>query len=142
MNKVSANSYPGKAVIGSAGRLILLVATAALVLPVSGALARQTSQTSKGTTLAGNAENGRHLFMTVGCYQCHGTVGQGGVGPRLAPRPLDLSAFVAFVRKPLGRGMPPYASKVLSGSDLADIRAYLETIPEPPPVKSIPLLNQ
>jgi mono/diheme cytochrome c family protein len=142
MNKVSANSYPGKAVIGSTRRLILLVAAVALFLPGSAAVARQTSQASKGNTLAGKAENGRHLFMTVGCYQCHGTLGQGGVGPRLAPRPMDLGAFEAFVRKPLGRGMPPYASKVLSDSDLADIRAYLETIPEPPPVKSIPLLNQ
>jgi mono/diheme cytochrome c family protein len=142
MNKVSANSYPRKAVIGSSRRLILLVAAVALFLPGSAAVARQTSQASKGNMLAGNAENGRHLFMKVGCYECHGTLAQGGVGPRLAPRPMDLGAFVAFVRKPPGRGMPPYASKVLSDSDLADIRAYLETIPEPPPVKSIPLLNQ
>jgi len=38
--------------------------------------------------------------------------------------------------------MPPYVSKVLSNAELADIRAYLASIPEPPPVKSIPLLNQ
>jgi len=31
----------------------------------------------------------RTLFMTYGCFQCHGTVGQGGnAGPRLAPNPL------------------------------------------------------
>jgi mono/diheme cytochrome c family protein len=142
VNRVSANSYPRKAVIGSSRRLILLVAAVALFLPGSAAVARQTSQASKGNMLAGNAENGRHLFMKVGCYECHGTLAQGGVGPRLAPRPMDLGAFVAFVRKPLGRGMPPFSSKVLSDSDLAHIRAYLETIPEPPPVKSIPLLNQ
>ena len=38
-------------------------------------------------------------------------------------------------------GMPPYTSKVMSGADLADVRAYLASIPEPPPVKDIPLLR-
>ena len=37
--------------------------------------------------------------------------------------------------------MPPYAEKILSDSDLADIYAYLQTIPKPD-YKSIPLLNQ
>jgi ubiquinol-cytochrome c reductase cytochrome c subunit len=143
VNRVSANSCPGNTVKGSACRLILKMAVVAvLVLPGSSASAQQTTQAPSRKTPAGNAENGRHLFMKVGCYECHGTVAQGGVGPRLAPRPLDLDAFVAFVRKPLGRGMPPYASKVLSDSDLGDIHAYLQTIPKPPPVKSIPLLNQ
>jgi hypothetical protein len=38
--------------------------------------------------------------------------------------------------------MPPYTVKALPDKDLADIRAYLGTIKAPPPVKSIPLLNQ
>jgi len=25
----------------------------------------------------GDAVNGKHVYMAVGCYQCHGTVGQG-----------------------------------------------------------------
>jgi len=33
-------------------------------------------------------------------------------------------------------------SKVVSDSDIADIFAYLHSVPIPPPVKSIPLLNQ
>jgi mono/diheme cytochrome c family protein len=89
----------------------------------------------------GNAENGKQLFMKNGCYECHGTVGQGGTGPHLAPRPLAAAALTAYVRKP-GGGMPPYSVKVMPDSDLADIRAYLATIPEPPAAKSIPLLNQ
>jgi ubiquinol-cytochrome c reductase cytochrome c subunit len=93
----------------------------------------------------GNVENGKKLFLKYGCYECHGTVGQGAqanpLAPKLAPRPLPLPALIAYVRKPSG-GMPPYVSKVVSNADLADIRAYLASIPEPPAVKSIPLLNQ
>jgi mono/diheme cytochrome c family protein len=45
-----------------------------------------------------------------------------------------------YVRNPTG-GMPPYTNQV-SDADIADIRAYLATVPAPPAVKDIPLLNQ
>ena len=86
---------------------------------------------------AGNATRGKELFLKNGCYECHGTVGQGGTGPRLAPR----TASLAYVRKPAGQ-MPPYTPKVMSDADLADVLAYLMSIPAPPAAKSIPLLNQ
>jgi len=38
--------------------------------------------------------------------------------------------------------MPPYPEKILSNDDLADIYAYLQSIPKPADHKSIPLLNQ
>jgi mono/diheme cytochrome c family protein len=85
-----------------------------------------------------SADNGKRLFFRNGCYECHGTVGQGGTGPRLAPRPLAASALTAYIRKP-GPGMPPYSAKVMSDAEVADVRAYLATIPEPP--KEIPLLK-
>lgn len=91
-----------------------------------------------GAEEATNAENGKRLFLKNGCYECHGTVGQGGTGPRLAPRPLAAPALTAYVRKP-ANGMPPYSAKVMTDSEVADIRAYLATIPEPP--KNLPLLN-
>ena len=52
---------------------------------------------------AGDAANGQKLFMADGCYQCHGTVGQGsrGTGPRLAPNPMPYENFSAQLRKPL-----------------------------------------
>jgi len=95
---------------------------------------------AQNSTPSGNAEKGKSTFMRVGCYACHGTVGQGGTGPKLAPNPMTVDRLTAYVRKPAG--MPPYAAKVLSDSDVADIRAYLATVPAPPPVSSIPLLNQ
>jgi mono/diheme cytochrome c family protein len=95
-----------------------------------------------GAAHAASAEHGKVAFIQHGCWQCHGFVGQGGVaGKKLAPDPLAFDAFSAFVRGSNGR-MPPYEQRILSDSDLADIHAYLQSIPKPADYKSIPLLNQ
>src|SRR6266478_2855877 len=88
-----------------------------------------------------NVENGKKLFEKFGCYTCHGHMGQGGAGARLAPRTISAAALTAYVRHPSG-SMPPYTAKVASDAELADIRAYLASVPAPPPLKDIPLLNQ
>jgi ubiquinol-cytochrome c reductase cytochrome c subunit len=89
-----------------------------------------------------NAENGKRLFVKLGCYTCHGYQGQGGgAGAKLAPRPIAAATLIAYVRHPSG-SMPPFTSKVASDAELNDIRAYLASVPEPPPAKNIPLLNQ
>ena len=95
-----------------------------------------------GAALAASADKGKAAYMTFGCWGCHGTVGQGGItGPKLAPEPMAAEAFTAYVRTS-NRAMPPYREAVLSNEDLADIYAYLESIPKPADYKSIPLLNQ
>ena len=102
------------------------------------------AQTPKaGQAPAGNKENGRKIFASYGCYQCHGREGQGGLGtgPKLGPRPIVFAAFSMYVRQPTGQ-MPPYTSKVVSDQDLADMYAFLQSLPAPPSPKTIPLLNQ
>ena len=89
---------------------------------------------------AGNAQNGKKIFDSYGCYQCHGHDAHGGAGARLAPNPISFAAFSKYVRQPTGE-MPPYTGKVVSDKELADIYAFLQSIPQPPPAKSIPLLN-
>jgi ubiquinol-cytochrome c reductase cytochrome c subunit len=100
---------------------------------------------SHGAALAASTEKGRAAFTKFGCWQCHGLQGQGSVatsnGKKLAPDPLPWEGFSAFVRTS-NTGMPPYTEKVLSNDDLADIYAYLQSIPKAPDYKSIPLLNQ
>ena len=90
---------------------------------------------------AGNAGNGKALFAKAGCYECHDYQGQGGAGtgPRLAPNPIAFPAFMAQCRQPVNE-MPPYTSKVLSDGELADIYAYLQSIPAPPAASSVHLL--
>jgi ubiquinol-cytochrome c reductase cytochrome c subunit len=95
-----------------------------------------------GQTPTGNADNGKKLFVKFGCYTCHGYQGQGGsAGARLAPRPIAVAALIAYVRHPSG-SMPPFTDKVVSNAELTDIHAYLASVPPPPAVKDIPLLNQ
>jgi hypothetical protein len=37
--------------------------------------------------------------------------------------------------------MPPYTAKVVSEKELADIYAFLHTLPAPPPAKNVSLLE-
>ena len=37
--------------------------------------------------------------------------------------------------------MPPYTPKVVSDKELKDIYDYLQSQPQPPPAKSVPILN-
>jgi mono/diheme cytochrome c family protein len=91
---------------------------------------------------AGNAETGKKLWVSVGCWQCHGYEGQGGAaGPRLAGRNLNFGYISGYVRKPTNQ-MPPYTEKVLPDTDLAHIYAYLQSRPAAPPAANIPLLQK
>jgi ubiquinol-cytochrome c reductase cytochrome c subunit len=95
-----------------------------------------------GETFAASPEKGKAAFVQHGCWQCHGFQGQGGVaGPKLAPDPIAAERFAAFMRSS-NRAMPPYPEAILSNGDIADIYAYLESIPKSADAKSIPLLNQ
>ena len=93
-------------------------------------------------TPKGDAANGKKLFASYGCYQCHGYEGQGGAatGPRLAPRPIPFAAFSKQLRKPSSE-MPPYTAKVATDAQLADIYAYLQSVPPPKDPDTIPLLK-
>ncbi|HEV8106418.1 MAG TPA: cytochrome c [Burkholderiales bacterium] len=92
--------------------------------------------------LSADAAKGKAAFMKNGCWQCHGEVGQGGAaGKTLAPKPMAFEAFNVFVRNSNG-SMPPYPKEILSDADLADIHAYLQSIPAGKDYKSIPLLSQ
>jgi mono/diheme cytochrome c family protein len=120
----------------------VILATAAVTMACLLGAQTAGSESKAGSAPSGNAQNGRKLFVSYGCYECHDREGQGGAGtgPRLAPKPLPFAALSAYVRHPAGQ-MPPYTAKVVSDKDLADIYAFLLSIPQPPPVKSIPLLN-
>jgi ubiquinol-cytochrome c reductase cytochrome c subunit len=83
---------------------------------------------------------GRKLYVSYGCYQCHGYEAQGSsaTGPRLGPGPIAVAAFSAYVRRPTGQ-MPPYTSKVLTDAEMSDIYGFVQTRPVPPPVRELTL---
>jgi mono/diheme cytochrome c family protein len=93
--------------------------------------------------LAADAARGKILFtQKYGCFECHGTQGQGSpvTGPKLAPGPLPYDTLSAFVRTSNGP-MPPFRESILPNADLEDIYAYLSSIPPAKDWKTIPLLS-
>jgi mono/diheme cytochrome c family protein len=123
-------------------RVRLLRTFAAIAALLVGALVPSSAITAQGAVPAGDAASGKAKFDRVGCWQCHGRQGQGGrEGPRIAsPVPMAWPALSSFVRT-AKRNMPPYTEAVLSDKELADIYAYLRSIPPAPDFTTIPLLN-
>jgi mono/diheme cytochrome c family protein len=93
----------------------------------------------------GDAANGRALYMTKGCSYCHGTAGQGGGGRtgglRIANQGIGFPAFLSQLRHPVNE-MPPYVESAMPDQQVADIFAFVSSLPPPPDAKSIPLLNR
>ena len=90
----------------------------------------------------GNAARGKQLYLATGCYQCHGTRGEGGgnAGPRLAPTPIPFEGLVLQLRHPRAR-MPIYTAVVMPDTDVADIYAYLLSVPKGKTAAEIPILS-
>lgn len=120
--------------------VVVTIASLAALLSATPAVRSQSSEAAP----AGNAQNGKKLFMADGCYECHGQMGQGAAqtgAARIGPPMLSFDGFQSYVRAPRNQ-MPPYTSKAIPDQDLADIYAYLKSIPIPPKGKDIPLLNK
>lgn len=88
-----------------------------------------------------SAARGRQLYLSVGCVHCHGSQGQGSnAGARLAPESLPAEAIAQFIRA-TNTTMPAYSARVLGDADVADIAAFLATIPPAKPVAGLPALR-
>jgi mono/diheme cytochrome c family protein len=101
-----------------------------------------TAATLLAQAPVGDATRGKELFLKYTCYGCHGFSGQNGPGNRLVPMKMAQVAFTAYVRSPSQPNrMPSYSPKVISDAQLADIWAYVKTLPDSKPAKDIPLLQ-
>jgi ubiquinol-cytochrome c reductase cytochrome c subunit len=80
---------------------------------------------------AGDAKAGEAAFKKLGCYTCHGIVGQGTWrdGPRINP-PMPYEAMLQQLRTPRLE-MPPYVASVAPDKTVADIHAYLQSASKP-----------
>jgi mono/diheme cytochrome c family protein len=92
----------------------------------------------------GDAANGKRLYIANYCYTCHGRVGQGGAyngpAPALAKTAMPYEGLVGQTRNP-SNDMPAYAAQVLPDQALADIYAYLQSLPGPSDPKGVALLK-
>ena len=79
-----------------------------------------------GTTgpLVGMAKRGGDVFIH-NCQACHGSGGNGGMGPRLARNPILKQEDVFRETVLNGRGSMPAWGSVLSPQDIADVHAWL-----------------
>ena len=85
----------------------------------------------------GNAANGQSLFFEMGCNVCHGDRGEGLVGPTIAMTVVPLDRVITQYREPL-EAMTAFPPDQVSDEEIADIYAWLQTVPRPPDADVIP----
>jgi len=92
----------------------------------------------------GDAGNGKRIYLALGCFTCHGRSGQGGAyngpAPILASTALPFDGFKGQIRNP-ANDMPAYSDAVLSDKDVADIYAFVKSLPGSRSAKGIAILN-
>ena len=93
----------------------------------------------------GDAVNGKRVYLADGCFTCHGRAGQGGAyngpAPILAKTAMPFEGFVGQLRQP-SSDMPAYAEIVMSQKQIADIYAFLQTLPGPRPTKDMAVFKE
>jgi mono/diheme cytochrome c family protein len=92
-------------------------------------LVTQSTRSESGTRPpTGNSKRGEELYQ-ASCVVCHGSQAAGAIGPKLAGNPVlaNDKAFWKVVHE--GRHVMPPLNDVLSDQQLADIRAWLQTLP-------------
>ena len=110
------------------------------VTAVAALIAVALSAQPPNQAVAGDAARGQPLFAdTFNCYACHGFDAQSGER-RLVPMNYTQEGFITFVQNSPLPNMPPFPDA--SAQQLADIYAYIRTIPaDAPAVGDVPLLR-
>jgi mono/diheme cytochrome c family protein len=119
--------------------VVSLALTGLAAAAVAGAAFAQNAA-PQNTAPKGDPAHGKKVYVADGCWQCHGYQGQGGAGPKLAPTPLPYEAVFRQLRKPRGT-MPVYTHVTTPDQDVADIYAYLASMPKAKTVAEIPALS-
>ena len=114
--------------------LVCIITAAAALIAVT------LSAQPPSQAVVGDAARGQPLFAdTFNCYACHGFDAQSGER-RLVPMNYTQEGFITFVQNSPLPNMPPFPDA--SAQQLADIYAYIRTIPaDAPAVGDVPLLR-
>jgi mono/diheme cytochrome c family protein len=91
----------------------------------------------------GDLDNGKRVYLATGCFTCHGRAGQGGAyngpAPALAKTAMPFEGFKMQLRNP-SKDMPAYSESVMSDQEIADIYAFMQSLPGRRDVKGIAIL--
>jgi len=125
-----------------AALVAMVFIAATLSFGAHGAAGQSTGSTASAVAPPGDAARGKAAFLKFGCYECHGTAGQGNAfsGPTIAPHPIAYAALIAYIRRPAGQ-MPAQSAVIVPDAAVADIYAYLQSIPASKPVGTIHALS-
>ena len=120
------------------GKIVVRAATVA-VISAAAFVAAQAQDAPRG-----DVANGKRLYLADGCFTCHGRSGQGGAyntpAPILAHSAMPFDGFKGQIRNPIN-DMPAFPTAILSDKDIADIYAFVESLPGPRAPKDFPILN-
>jgi mono/diheme cytochrome c family protein len=94
---------------------------------------------------AGDVAKGKQAYLADHCFTCHGRAGQGGAlngpAPILAKTQMPFDGFKGQIRNPV-HDMPAYPEALVSDQQVADIYAFVQSLPGPAAAKDIPsILN-
>jgi len=102
------------------------------------------SKDAAGDVPSGDARNGQRLYLAIGCFACHGRVGEGGAfngpAPVLARTVLPYDSFKLQLREPWN-DMPAYSESVMPDNEVADVFAYVRSLSGPKDAKAIAILK-
>lgn len=119
-------------------RIVTFLAAASTVLALGASAVRAQDAP------AGDVANGKRVYLADGCFMCHGRSGQGGAyngpAPSLAKTQMPFDGFKGQLRSPAD-DMPAYSQAVMSDQQIADIYAFVQSLPGRSDPKAIPLLN-
>ena len=83
------------------------------------------------TATAQDASRGREIYDRLECASCHLEDASGDFGPRLAATTLSIGAVREQLRDPAAM-MPTFGPDRLSGDDISDIYAFLQSLSDEP----------
>jgi mono/diheme cytochrome c family protein len=119
--------------------IVVNAALMALALCVGGGSAARAQDAPPG-----DAVEGKRLFLAVGCFLCHGRAGQGGAmngpAPILAKTQMPFEGFKGQLRQPIN-DMPAYGEALMSDKQVADIYAFVQSLPGPRPTKDMTIFG-
>jgi mono/diheme cytochrome c family protein len=121
-------------------KISTLFGTAALAATLAGGNGVARAQDAP----PGDAAEGKRLYLSTGCFTCHGRSGQGGAmngpAPILAKTAMPFDGFKGQLRQPIS-DMPAYSEIVMSEKQIADIYAFLQTLSGPLPTKDMAIFK-